>query len=124
MQTDDEGFLYPATNVTECIDCGLCDKVCPMQNHGQPSTPAAVLATINPDNDARRESSSVGIFTLLAEAVIKEGCVVFGAVFTDNWQVEITAETLEELAPMRGSKYGETGGQVPVSDKMEYVISS
>ncbi|MFK1822808.1 4Fe-4S binding protein [Bacteroides fragilis] len=25
-----QGFLYPHINTTQCIDCGLCNKVCPV----------------------------------------------------------------------------------------------
>lgn len=30
MRTDKEGFLYPEVNLSECIDCKLCEKVCPV----------------------------------------------------------------------------------------------
>mgnify|MGYP000352550477 CR=1 FL=1 len=32
MHEDEEGFLYPQVDVTLCIDCGLCEKVCPVIN--------------------------------------------------------------------------------------------
>ena len=48
------------------------------------------------------QSSSGGIFTLLAEAVITEGGVVFGARFDENWEViHDYCETKEELALFR-----------------------
>ena len=28
MQADYEGFLHPKVNEADCIDCGLCEKVC------------------------------------------------------------------------------------------------
>lgn len=30
---DAEGFWYPQIDVTTCIECGLCKKVCPMLNN-------------------------------------------------------------------------------------------
>ena len=27
---DVEGFLYPKVNLVDCIECGLCEKVCPV----------------------------------------------------------------------------------------------
>ena len=32
MQEDEEGFLYPKVDHAACIDCGLCEKVCPVGN--------------------------------------------------------------------------------------------
>ena len=29
MERDNEGFLYPIIDKNICIDCGLCEKVCP-----------------------------------------------------------------------------------------------
>ena len=30
--TDSEGFLYPKVDEKRCVDCHLCEKVCPVQN--------------------------------------------------------------------------------------------
>lgn len=47
-----------------------------------------------------------GVFTLLAEEVIKKGGVVFGACFSDDWEVKHHyTESVEGLAAFRGSKY-------------------
>ena len=32
MQSDNEGFLYPVVDTKICTDCGLCNKVCPIEN--------------------------------------------------------------------------------------------
>lgn len=106
LQEDNEGFLYPHVEATTCIDCGLCEKVCPMLNPGEARKPLQVLAAINKDENIRMESSSGGIFTLLAEKVINEGGVVFGARFDEEWQVTLDyTETIEGLTAFRGSKY-------------------
>lgn len=78
---DIEGFLYPIVNKDLCIDCRLCEKVCPFLNLNDPRKPVKVLAAINPNEEIRMKSSSGGIFTMLAEAVIDKGGVVFGARF-------------------------------------------
>lgn len=58
------------------------------------------------DEALRLSSSSGGIFTLLAEAVLRRGGVVFGAAFTDNMVVQhIGVEKAEDLQKLRGSKY-------------------
>lgn len=60
MKADVEGFLYPVVDKTTCIDCGLCEIVCPITNLAESSKPLQVLATINTDNSIRKESSSGG----------------------------------------------------------------
>lgn len=106
LKEDGEGFLYPHVNSDECIDCGLCEKVCPELHHGERHIPLEVYAARNKDESIRMQSSSGGIFTLLAEKVIQEGGVVFGAAFDVNWEVMHTyAETMEGLVDFRGSKY-------------------
>jgi len=106
MEEDPEGFLYPHVDTTLCIDCEACVKVCPFHNPVEESRPESVFAAINENEEIRRESSSGGIFTMLAEKVINEGGVVFGARYTDDWQVEIVpTETTDGIAAFRGSKY-------------------
>lgn len=106
MHEDEEGFLYPKVDPKSCIDCGLCDKVCPVLNQNEPKQPLQVFAAKNRNEDQRLRSSSGGIFILLAEYTIKQGGVVFGARFDKNWEVEHAyAETLEDLEPLMRSKY-------------------
>lgn len=106
MQPDNEGFQYPLVDTTLCIDCKLCEKVCPIINDSTPQQPLKVYAAYNTDEEVRSQSSSGGIYTLLAVATIKEGGVVFGVKFNEEWIPEFGyTETMEGIAPFRGSKY-------------------
>ena len=106
MQADNEGFLYPIVDTETCIDCGLCEKVCPVINQEEAQKPIKVFAAYNKDEEIREQSSSGGIFTLLAEETIKKDGVVFGVKFNKDWMPEFGyAETVEDIAPFRGSKY-------------------
>lgn len=118
LKEDGEGFLYPVVDKDNCVDCGLCEKVCPVLNQGEERKPLYVYAAKNEDEEIRKKSSSGGVFTLLAVQVIKNGGVVFGARFNENWEVvHDYSETEEGLSAFRGSKYvqskiGETYKQV------------
>jgi formate hydrogenlyase subunit 6/NADH:ubiquinone oxidoreductase subunit I len=32
MHEDVEGFMYPYVDMQICVDCSLCEKVCPLSN--------------------------------------------------------------------------------------------
>jgi len=106
VQKDEEGFLYPIVDLSICIDCGLCEKVCLVLNQGSERNPIEVFAAVNKDDSIRMQSSSGGIFTALAEQIIQEKGVVFGARFDEKWEVKHDyTETIEGLKAFRGSKY-------------------
>lgn len=106
MQEDAEGFLYPQVDADVCIDCGLCEKVCPFINPNDKREPIQTLAAINKNEVIRMQSSSGGIFSFVAEQIIDEGGVVFGARFDEKWQVILDyTETIDGLVAFRGSKY-------------------
>lgn len=106
LKEDEEGFLYPVVDKDICIDCGLCEKVCPVLHQGEERKPLKVYAAKNQNEEIRLQSSSGGVFTLFAEEVIKEGGVVFGARFDEKWEVKHDfTETIDELSAFRGSKY-------------------
>ncbi len=106
MQEDDEGFLYAKADASLCIQCGLCEKVCPLLNPKDKISPKEVLAVKSRNEEERLKSSSGGVFIALAREVIGNGGVVFGAVFDESWEVHhVYAERIEDVYPMMGSKY-------------------
>lgn len=110
MQANDEGFLFPHIDVNRCVDCGLCQRTCITQEETLSglfhSTPQTVYAAWNRNLTERLESSSGGVFYLLAKQCIEEGGVVYGADYKDNMTVchrrFVDSETLKRT---RGSKY-------------------
>lgn len=106
LEEDNEGFLYPNVNKLLCVDCHLCEKVCPILNKKEDKKPIIALAAINTDEGIRLKSSFGGIFTLLAEKIIANEGMVFGAAFDKNWEVHHEEGiTIEDLCKFRGSKY-------------------
>lgn len=106
MQVDEEGFYYPSVDRSVCINCGQCDNVCPAQHKHSIVTPLHVYEAHNLNEDIRLNSSSGGIFTPLADSVIAQGGVVFGARFDGDWTVRHSwADNRNGLISFRGSKY-------------------
>lgn len=102
-----EGFLYPQIDSLKCVQCALCEKVCPALNIqlGKNQNPKA-FAVINNDEKIRMESSSGGVFTAVAKKIIEENGIVFG-VKLDAQQKAVFSftENEEGLSKFRGSKY-------------------
>lgn len=106
MQEDEEGFLYPVTDQKSCIHCHRCETVCPIQKLENRNTETAAYVGYCRNEAIREQSSSGGIFSVLAEWILQQNGVVFGAAFDHNFEVfHIAIETKAELAKLRGSKY-------------------
>jgi len=106
MQADDEGFLYPQVNADSCSNCLRCEKVCPALNQTKNPQRPVVFACYNKDADVRKQSSSGGLFSLIANQVLKQGGIVFGAAFDGRFEVEHRfVDSPQELGLLRGAKY-------------------
>lgn len=123
MEEDNEGFLYPAVNENNCINCGLCEKVCNVLYPYERREPQRVFAAINKDERVRFKSSSGGVFYILAERIIHNGGVVFGARFDKNWQVVMDyTEDMEGVELFMGSKYVQARIENAYADVKRFLI--
>lgn len=103
---DNEGFWYPRVDTGKCTDCGLCENVCPVINQDKERVPLNVYAAINKNESVRAKSASGGIFTIIAEEVLRQGGVVFGVRFDDGYNVVFShTESVDGLEAFRRSKY-------------------
>lgn len=109
MEADAEGFLYPTVNEKTCVDCGKCEKVCPVLSPLQLSKTAdqvCAFAAVSNDEAVRRNSSSGGMFSVFAESILADGGVVFGAALDGNMHLRhIAVDCIADLQRIRGSKY-------------------
>lgn len=106
MIEDENGFKYPVINEEKCVNCGLCEKVCPILTNKKISNKPKAYACINKDEEIRKDSSSGGVFSLLAEYVLENNGVVFGAAFDEEFKLKhICIDSKEDLFKLRTSKY-------------------
>lgn len=111
MESDAEGFLYPVVDASACLNCYLCERICPV--HQSESITYEVLkdtsdacALICSDPVLHQAVGSGGAFSLMARRVLGAGGVVIGAAWTPDWLVEhVAVETWEEYACLCGTKY-------------------
>jgi len=120
-----EGFYRPSLDINKCVLCGLCEKICPIlfPPARQKKEDIKVYACWHKDDEIRRNSSSGGAFTALAETILERGGVVVGATYTEDMHIEHMAiEHAEDLGKLRLSKYAQSniGGLfVKVRDELK-----
>lgn len=109
LTTDEEGFWYPSINQDKCIDCGLCDKVCPIiakAGHIERYDTPVVFAAYTKDEQIRLDSTSGGIHSMLALAMYAKNAYVSGAVYNEDHTVShIVSDDEKRLSEIRSSKY-------------------
>lgn len=103
-----EGFQYPyIDDVAKCIECDMCNLVCPVINVKPEVKHEQVGAIVQiTDDQIRKESASGGMFSAIAIAVLQEKGIVYGAAYNESFEVcHIGISNLQDLWKLRNSKY-------------------
>lgn len=110
FKTDIEGFWYPEVDKAKCVDCGLCEKVCPIINvkelkKNDLSRPICYAAE-HKNLEVVFDSTSGGLFSALADIMYKDGGYVGGAIFNEDFSVcQYISNNKGDLPKIRSSKY-------------------
>lgn len=106
MTESDEGFLYPQVNKELCIDCGICNLVCPCKTGWDKTVEFKyrVYAFENDNLSVLKKSTSGGFFSYIANySNIKYICA---CAQTENLEVKHLVKCFPcDLNIFRGSKY-------------------
>lgn len=101
----EDGFFYPSIDSSLCVNCSACLNVCPINLEKRHNAILKIYSAAAKDVKIRNKGSSGAIFPLLSDEIIKEGGVVYGAVFSREKIVYHTSTDNTELAKMLRSKY-------------------
>ncbi len=111
MQPDKTGFMYPVIeNEESCLHCRKCQKVCPLKNTREKDSKFIDFYAASYKNDTDTIScSSGGLATAISSLIIKQGGIVYGAAYTDDYKKVIyeRADSEEKLEKLKGSKYAQ-----------------
>ena len=113
MQYDEEGFEYPVIKQESCLDCGLCQNVCPVLQYDKRQVLRTAnngtqigYAARNKNFEQRMISSSGSIFPPIAEWILVNGGIVVGTAYDGKYNaVHLIIDTKEKLKEIQGSKY-------------------
>ncbi len=106
MVADGDGFPTPVINTDQCVSCGLCEKSCPAIHALPTHAVKAAYAVQIKDQEVLKLSTSGGVFTALSREFFRQGGVVYGCVWDEQYNAIVQrAECEDEIKPMRGSKY-------------------
>ena len=111
MQLDSEGFEYPIISQEVCVDCGLCQSVCPVLQYEnrksirEKNSDAQIGFTARNKNYSQRLISSSGsIFPPIAESILDNNGLVVGAAYDKDFNVvhkfvESKVDSIYKLLP-------------------------
>ena len=106
MQPNEEGFLEPVIDGGKCINCGKCERTCPVLHPDYSNNKSPDCFAAWADDDIRRDSSSGGAFSVLADYVFENGGYVCGAAFDEEMELRhIITDSPADMPKLRGSKY-------------------
>lgn len=103
-----EGHFAVELDKERCVKCLKCENVCyrSKENYGSNNPlESQVYCGWAQNSLLRKEGTSGGIFAAVAEVIIKENGIVFGAAFDGHRCFHISIDCIDDIIKLQKSKY-------------------
>jgi coenzyme F420-reducing hydrogenase beta subunit len=104
MKLDTDGHFFSSVDPSLCVNCGLCEKICPLLAPALQSPRKAYLCFAK-NKKSRKAGSSGGTFGLIAAYLLLRGWFVCGASWDGLKVKHILIHELKDLPLIEKSKY-------------------
>ncbi len=105
-ESDNAGTIRPIINETDCVECGLCQRVCHVLSNVIGSRPLKCFAARSTDETLKNKGASGGVASLMYKYMVNRNIFSMGTYFKSNSGVsykEVCSE--EDIEWARDSKY-------------------
>lgn len=101
-----DGFVHPDIDETNCVNCHICETVCPIGTTHDLNYIIEAYGTIIRDEKQLKKSTSGGAFSAIANYVLGQHGVVYGCAYDAEFKpVHIRIDSPDKLHYLNGSKY-------------------
>lgn len=105
MLPDEEGFLYPEAS-DACVECNLCEKVCPLSNEKKDNDyPKTAYAAVSKDYKIWHRSASGGAFSEIVRHWADTETLIVGAAWDGVKVHHVGVIGFDNISPLCKSKY-------------------
>lgn len=111
MNEDATGVVVPCIEVSRCIECKACERICPALNPPAYNEPRTAYAAWSTDNEVRRTAASGGIASAINKYVAFKDGLAIGAVLDGDFRVKIVPCNINNRDSVRNSKYSFSDSQ-------------
>lgn len=102
---DKHGFKRPLVMAEKCIECGKCQRACPINADIERRKSENAYAAKAKDKEVRKKSQSGAAFSVIATEILKNGGIVYGAALNRTKVEYQRIENLSQLEVLKKSKY-------------------